>query len=111
MANPECTGFIAQVPTVWDETKVLDGKIGEYIVTARRKGNTWYVGGLTNWTPRDLTIDLGFMAPGSEVELFSDGVNAHRNARDYSRKVVKTGADGKLKIHLAPGGGFALKSL
>ena len=111
MANPECTGFIAQVPTVWDETRVLDGKIGEYIVTARRKGNTWYVGGLTNWTPRDLTVDLGFMAPGSEVELFSDGVNAHRNARDYSRKVVKTGADGKLKIHLAPGGGFALKSL
>ncbi len=104
----ECTDFIASVPTVWDETKVLDGKMGEYIVTARRKGNDWFIGGITNWTPRDLTIDLCplNLKEGTEMTIFTDGANAHRNGNDY-RSQTTTVASGSLHVHLAPGGGFA----
>lgn len=109
--EPECAGFIAEVPTTWDETVVLDGKMGEYIVTARRKGDTWYVGGITDWTPRDITVDLSFLAPGRSysADIFADGANAHRKARDYSHRQQTVGHDAKLKMHLAPGGGFAMK--
>lgn len=104
----ECTDFIASVPTVWDETKVLDGKMGEYIVTARRKGNDWFIGGITNWTPRDLTIDLSplNLKEGTEMTIFTDGANAHRNGNDY-RSQTTTVASDSLHVHLAPGGGFA----
>lgn len=104
----ECTDFIASVPTVWDETKVLDGKMGEYIVTARRKGNDWFIGGITNWTPRDLTIDLSplNLKEGTEMTIFTDGANAHRNGNDYRSQTIPV-ASGSLHVHLAPGGGFA----
>ena len=110
MREPESTEFIANIPTVWDETRILDGKMGEYIVTARRKGNTWYVGGLTDWTARDIEVDTSFLGEGNarQAVLFRDGVNAHRAGSDYKREIVQVGKDGKLKIHLAPGGGFAL---
>lgn len=109
--EPESRDFIASVPTVWDETKIIDGKIGEYIVTARRKGDKWYIGGITDWTPRDIELDLNFIKPGKqEVVLFTDGINAHRNARDYKKVETQTSEDGKIKIHLAPGGGFALST-
>lgn len=102
----ECTDFIASVPTIWDETRVLDAKMGEYIVTARRKGDRWYIGGITNITPRDMDIDISFLPEGTQLDIFTDGVNAHRNARDYRRQIVN--ASKRLKLHLAPGGGFAL---
>lgn len=108
--EPESTAFIAEVPTVWDETKVLDGKMGEYIVTARRKGNVWYIGGLTDWTPRDITVDLTALPGlGKQMVLFSDGINADKIGRDYKRTQTQTPSDGKLRVHLAPGGGFAAK--
>lgn len=104
----ECTDFIAAIPTVWDETVVLDGKLGEYIVTARRKGNDWFIGGITNWTPRDITIDLSFLHVEDYVgDWYIDGCNAHRNATDY--KHVKEDIMAQKTIHLAPGGGFAVK--
>lgn len=114
MDEPECTRFIAAVPTVWEETKALDGKVADYIVMARRSGNTWYVGGLTDWTPRDLQVNLDFLADGEyEVELFRDGVNADRTARDYKKVTmtmnVKDGKTEPMNVHLAPGGGFAAK--
>ena len=107
----ECTEFIAGVPTVWDETVVLDGKMGDYIVTARCKGDTWYVGGMTDWTPRDLTVDLSFLQPGRtyQAQLFTDGVNADRLARDYKRTDRQLTSADRLTLHLAPGGGFALR--
>ncbi len=106
----ESTDFIAAIPTVWDETIVLDGKMGDYIVTARRKGDVWYVGGLTDWTPRDMEVDLSFLGEGTHsAVMFKDGMNAHRTARDYKRETLQLDASGKLKVHLAPGGGFALK--
>lgn len=105
----ECTDFIADVPTVWDETIVLDGKKGEYIVTARRSGDDWYIGGITNWTPRDMEIDLSRLnlAPTATMTIFRDGKNAHRNGTDYVRETTKLNGSTKLKVHVAPGGGFA----
>ena len=104
----ECTDFIAAVPTVWDETVALDGKVGDYVVIARRKGDEWYVGGLTGWNVHKVEIDLGFLGEGSwTVELFSDGVNVDRNAKDY-RKTVFT-AEKTMTVEMAPGGGFAAR--
>ncbi len=110
--EPESKEFIVSVPTVWDETRILDASIGEYIVTARRKGDRWYIGGITDWTPRDMVLDLNFIAPGVQtVDLFADGINAGRNASDYRHTQVQTTPDGKLCIHLVPGGGFAIRTL
>lgn len=108
--NVECAEFIASVPTVWDETVVLDGKIGEYIVTARRSGEKWYVGGMTSWTPRTLEVDLSKLgvAAGATVELFCDGKDAAKDATSYCRKSITLSELRTIKIELAPGGGFML---
>jgi len=106
----ECTRFIAEIPTVWDETIALDGKVGEYIVIARRKGDTWYVGGLTNWHKRMVTVDLGFLSDQFKtVELFRDGINADRAARDYKRETFPLPTERKMTLTLMQGGGFAAK--
>ena len=108
MKETECLEFIAEIPTVWDETRGLSGKVGEYIAIARRSGDTWYVGGLTDWNARELTIDLSFLPEGDhEVVIYRDGANAYRAASDYKKETIKLPADGKLTIHMAPGGGFA----
>lgn len=110
MRETECLDFIAKIPTVWDDTKVLDGKIGEYIVTQRRSGNNFYVGGLTDWTPRDLAINFSFLGKGDyKATVFKDGKNAHRAGRDYKKEELVVNASSTLNIHLAPGGGFAIK--
>ena len=104
----ECTDFIASVPTVWDETVALDGKVGEYVIVARRSGDVWYIGGLTNWDARDVELDLNVLGAGGwNVELFADGVNVEKNAKDY--KVVRTQNTDKLKVRMASGGGFAAR--
>jgi alpha-glucosidase len=107
----ECAEFIASVPTVWDETVVIDGKIGEYVVTARRKDNTWYIGGMTNWNARTLEVDLSqIVGQGNyTVDIFRDGANAHRIASDYKRETIALPASRKLTVHLAPGGGFMMR--
>lgn len=110
MREPESTDFIAQIPTVWDETRVLEGKMGEYIVTARRKGDVWYVGGITDWNIRELTIDLSFLPEGEyQLEQFCDGVNAHRKGTDYRRQLGELASDRKIQIKMYPGGGYAAK--
>lgn len=102
----DCLDFIAAVPTVWDETRILEGKVGDYIVTARRKGQKWYIGALTDWTERDLTIDPAALVGGAwSADSYMDGLIAERIASDYRHKIL-TG-DGTLMVHLAPGGGFA----
>jgi hypothetical protein len=110
LREPEAMEFLSAVPSVWDETRVLDAKIAEYLVVARRKGRDWYIGAMTNWTPRDLDIDLAFLGKGSlRMETYQDGVNANRMASDY--KLVKSAvkADARMKIHLAEGGGWAAR--
>lgn len=105
--EPEYTAFIAQVPTVFDETIALSGEIGEHIAIARRKGSTWYVAAMTNWTPRQYSIDFSFLGEGNyQAEIFSDGVNADKDATDYRRQVRTITQKEKLQIYMAPGGGW-----
>ena len=107
MAEPECTDFIASVPTVWDETIALDGRIGEYIVMARRSGSKWYVAAMTDWNERDIDLDVSFCGK-SEGTLWRDGVNAARNAQDYKKEKVHLDG-GRITVQLAPGGAFILE--
>ena len=106
--EPDCTKFIAAVPTVFDETVAIGGELGAYAAIARRKGNTWYVGALGNWQPHDITIDLSFLAPGNyKAVVFKDGVNADRAASDYIKEQSTVTPASKFTVHLAPGGGWA----
>ncbi|HTR29797.1 MAG TPA: glycoside hydrolase family 97 catalytic domain-containing protein [Puia sp.] len=110
MREPESTRFIAGVPTVFDETHPIDGSVGEYVALARRKGQDWYVGAMTNWTPRDLTLDLSFLPEGPfHAEIMQDGINADRDATDYKSISIAVTKDSKLTVHLAPGGGWVAK--
>lgn len=107
LAESECTDYIAGVPTVWDETIPLDGRIGEYVVVARRKAGTWYIAGMTNWDERDIEVDLTpLKIKGRSATVFQDGVNADRRATDY--KKYDTILGNSIKLHLAPGGGFSI---
>ena len=102
----ECTEFISKVPTVWDETIAVDGKVGDYIIVARRSGNKWYIGGLTGHQERTVTVDLDFLGEGEwSVELFRDGVNAARHGEDYKKTISPAG--NTLTVKMVPGGGFA----
>ena len=106
----ECTDFITKVPTTFDETVPLDSKVAEYVTIARRKGDTWFVGAMTDWTPRELTIDFSFLKPGNyQAEIFRDGINADRDATDYKREVVNITAGDKLNVKLMDGGGWVAR--
>ena len=84
MQNQECTDFIAQIPTTFDETVALDGQLGEYLVIARKKGDVWYVAAMTDWTPRD----------------------ALKDATDYKHTSQTVSARDQLQVHLSSGGGW-----
>jgi alpha-glucosidase len=104
----ECTRFISAIPAVFDETVALDGAVGNFVVLAKRKGGTWYVGALTNWDARELKIGLSFLGSGQyEAEVFRDGVNADRNATDYKKEILPVSATDSLNLRLASGGGWA----
>lgn len=104
----ESTAFISKMPTVWDETKVLDAKVADYILVARQKDNQWYLGALTDWTARSLNVDLSFLGEGTyEMEIMQDGMNAEKSCNDYKRIVKQVTKADKLKIDLAKGGGWA----
>lgn len=106
--EPECMEFLKQVPPVWTETKVLNAKTGDYVAIARKAENgDWYIGAMTDWTARDLILDLSFMGKGNfTMDLWQDGINANRNANDFAKKTMEVPVDLRQKIHLAPGGGW-----
>lgn len=117
MQNQECTDFISQIPTVYDQVVPLDGKLGEYVVVAKRKGNKWYIAAMNNWQARDLTVDLSHLVTPNDktgkleklngkANIFADGINADREATDYKHTYRQVTSDDKLQIHLAPGGGW-----
>ena len=106
--EPVCMEFLRQVPAVWTETKVLNSKTGDYVVIARKAANgDWYIGAMTDWTARDLSLDLSFLGEGNfTMDLWQDGINADRNANDFAKKSLQVPVDLKQTIHLAPGGGW-----
>ena len=110
MKEQESTDFIAKIPTIFDETVALDGEVGKYVAIARRKANTWYLGAITNWDSREITIDFSFLEKGKkfEAEIFSDGLNADKAANDYKREIITVDSTTKLKYRLASGGGLAM---
>ena len=106
--NEEYARFLASIPTVWDETVGIDAKAGDYLLMARRNGDTWYVAGLNDWIGRELQVTLGFLGEGEyEAEIFSDGVNANRWAEDYRLEKRKVSKDDTLPVKMANGGGWA----
>lgn len=104
----ESTAFITKIPTVWDQTRVLDAKIGDYILMARQKDNNWYLGAMTDWSERSLTLDCSFLGEGTyEMEIMQDGLNAGKAANDYKRVVQQVTKASQVKIDMAKGGGWA----
>ncbi|MBK7106357.1 MAG: glycoside hydrolase family 97 protein [Ignavibacteriae bacterium] len=107
-ANESSTEFISKIPTTWDETISLDGKVGDYVVIARKKNNVWYISGITDWTERDFEIKLDFIDNKNyNIEIAKDGINANRYASDIKFENTNVKNGDTLKIHLAKGGGFA----
>ncbi|MGE5796096.1 MAG: glycoside hydrolase family 97 catalytic domain-containing protein, partial [Ignavibacteria bacterium] len=106
----ECLDFLSAVPTVWDTTIVLDAKVSDYVLIARRSGNEWFIGAMTDLAPRNLTLNCSFLKDGDyNIEFYRDGVNAVRYAGDYKMVKSEISASDKLKLHLAPGGGWAAR--
>lgn len=104
----ECTRYIASVPTTWDETCCLEASAGDYLVVAKRKGSKWFVGAITNGTPRDFTLNLDFLSAGShQMTAFRDGKNADYQAMHYNKEQRAVTSDTTLSIHLAKNGGWA----
>ncbi len=100
--------FIERVPTVWDDTRILDGRPAEFIAVARRNGDAWYIGAMTNWDARELAIPLGFLAPGAyDVRLFADGAAAAEDGTSIDVTTERVESGGRLAVRLAPGGGLA----
>lgn len=110
ISEAECTEFITACPETWDESLGVNGEIGKYITIARHSGDAWYVGALTNWDERDITLDLSFLGEGEwSLDIFQDGPNAEKAARDYVHTTATVPADRKITVHLAPGGGWVAK--
>ena len=110
MKEQECTDFLVRVPVVWDDLKVLDAKTGDYLLLARRSGNDWFVGGMTDWNRRQMELDLSFLPSGEySMEIFQDGINADKHAQDYKHLKTNVKSGDKLKIEMAPGGGWVAK--
>jgi alpha-glucosidase len=102
--------FIKDVPTTWDVTRVLNGEPSEYVTIARRHGDEWYLGSLTNWTRRDLRISLEFLGEGVyKAELYEDAADADQNPKHISILQQRVRRSDTLVLHLASGGGCAVR--
>lgn len=106
---PDCRDFITSVPVNWDETRVLVAEAGQYIVMAKRRGDKWFIGGITNDKQREVEVTLSFLPEGKELHMtsFVDGVNADRMAMDYRMEQRTVNRNTKLSIKMARNGGFA----
>lgn len=102
--------FLSAVPVSFEDTKVLEAKLSECAVLAKRKGDSWYVGAMTNWMGRDVTIDLSFLSGGNyKAEILKDGADADSNAESYNSETKIVNQNTKIKLHLASGGGAVIK--
>jgi alpha-glucosidase len=110
LREPEVMEFLGPVPTVWDETRVLDARMGDYVLIARRRGREWYVGAMTDWSARELDVDFSFLPQGTfSMDVFEDGPNATRHASDYRKSTSQITKAMRLKIKLAEGGGWVAR--
>jgi len=111
MQEPEFMELLGEIPTTWDETIIPDAKVGEYVVTARQKGNNWFVAGMCDWKEKDITLKFNFLNTGQyKATICRDGINADRYAADYLiEKDIPVKKDDEIRIHLAPGGGFLIR--
>ncbi len=109
--EPEFMELLGSIPTTWDETYIIDGKVGKYIVTAREKKLNWFIGGMSDWSARDIDIKFDFLDEGASYKatICKDGVNADRYAADYLLSGTTIKKNDSIKVHLAPGGGFLIK--
>ena len=105
--EPVCMEFLSQVPVVWDETRVLKASVGEYVVVARRHGDTWYIGGMVGEKGQKFEIDLDFIKGNKTLTYWEDGVNVDMNANDFARRVQKVKQGDKITITMYDGGGYA----
>ncbi len=105
--EPECMEFLKAVPSVWEDTKVLDAKVSDYIMVARKSGDKWFVGAMTDWSPRTLNLDLSFLGDGNyTMQIWKDGVNADKHAADFAQEEKTVTSSSKVKVDMAPGGGW-----
>ncbi len=105
--EPECMEFLSAVPSVWDDTKVLDAKVSDYVAIARRSGDTWFVGAMTDWDARTLDLDLSFLGSGNyKMQIWKDGINADRHASDFAQEEIQVTSSSKIKAKMASGGGW-----
>jgi len=105
--EPECMEFLEAVPSVWDDTKALAGKAGDYVAIARRSGDTWFVGAMTDWDARTLEINLDFLGDENyKMRVWKDGINADKHAADFAREESSVTSSSKIKVDMAPGGGW-----
>ncbi len=110
LREPEAMEFLAAVPTVWDETLVLEAKVGDVVVVARQHGEDWYLGGMTDWQPRELEVKLDFLGEGEyEALIFEDGINVDRYASDFRVEKLRVKGTETLKVKMAAGGGYAAR--
>lgn len=108
LKEPEFTQFCVDIPTVWDETKVIDAKLGDYVILLRQAANgDYYLGAMTDWTAREFTIDCSFLDEGKyKLEIYKDGLNVDRYASDYKHEIIEVTKKSSLNIKMAPGGGW-----
>lgn len=105
--EPECMEFLSVVPSVWDETKVLEAKVSDYIAIARRSGDKWYLGAMTDWDPREMELKLDFLDEGDyNMRVWKDGVNATKHAADFAQETLDVTANSSVKVNMVPGGGW-----
>lgn len=105
--EPECMEFLSAVPTVWDDTKILAAKVSDYVAIARRSGDIWYVGAMTDWDARTLDLDLSFLGSGNyKMKIWKDGINADKHASDFAQEELQVTSSTKIKAKMAPGGGW-----
>ncbi|WP_167616398.1 glycoside hydrolase family 97 protein [Maribellus sediminis] len=105
--EPECMEFLSAVPSTWDDTKVLEAKVSDYVAIARRSGDTWYVGALTDWDPREMELKLDFLGDGTyTMKVWKDGINADKHAADFAQETVQVTSGSTVKVKMAPGGGW-----
>jgi alpha-glucosidase len=106
----ECTDFLKKIPVLWDDTRLLQGKIAKYTILARRSGNEWFIGAITNWSERTIDLETSFLEPGKyRLEAIEDGINANKRAEDYKIVEKDFQAGDILKLKLASGGGWVAR--